>query len=106
MLMHVTLHLKYGQLPALFQTMPKVKAIVETVGWELQDAMYFMNGRLNTAVHIWKLRDLNHYAQGMQALMGHPQFPALSAELAALCDEEFVAFADNMPYSPRVAAAG
>ena len=101
MLMHVTLELKYGQLPALFQTMPKVKIIVERVGWELLDALYFLNGRLNTVVHVWKLRDMNHYAEGMQALMSHPDFASLSAELAAIADNEVISFADNAPYSPR-----
>jgi len=100
MFTHVTIELKYAGLPALFETMPKVQAIVESVGWELSQALCFMNGRINTVVHIWKLRDMNHYAEGIERLTTHPDFPALSAALAEIVDNEVIVFAQPAPYSP------
>ena len=88
MFMHVTMNLKYGALPRLFETMPKVKAIVEKAGWELCDALYFVNGRINSAVHIWKLRDMNHYMEGVERLSTHPDFPSLSASLAEVFNSD------------------
>lgn len=104
MFTHVTMQLKYGRLPALFATMPKVQAIVEQAGWELCDAFFFLNGRINSVVHIWKLRDMNHYMEGIVRLSAHPDFPELSASLADIVDNEVIVFAENTPYSPRVAA--
>jgi len=105
MYMHVTMELKYGALPMLFETMPKVKAIVEKAGWELCDALYFVNGRINSAVHIWKLRDMNHYMEGVELLSTHPDFPKLSASLAEIFDNEVIVFAQSAPYSPKASAA-
>jgi hypothetical protein len=105
MFMHVTMNLKYGALPRLFETMPKVKAIVEKAGWELCDALYFVNGRINSAVHIWKLRDMNHYMEGVERLSTHPDFPSLSASLAEIFDNEVIVFAQHAPYSPKAVAA-
>lgn len=104
MLMHVTMSLKYGALPKLFETMPKVKAIAESAGWEMKDALYFLNGKINTVVHIWQLRDMNHYLEGVQILSSHPEFPVLSAELAEIFIEETIVFAGHMPYSPGFSA--
>lgn len=104
MLMHVTMKLKYGSLPKLFETMPKVKAIAESAGWEMKDALYFLNGRINSAIHIWKLRDMNHYHEGAHLLASHPDFPQLSAELSEIFIEETIVFADHAPYSPGFAA--
>ena len=105
MFMHVTMDLKYGALPKLFETMPKVKAIVEKAGWELCDALYFVNGKINSAVHIWKLRDMNHYMEGVELLTTHPDFPALSASLAEIFNSEAIAFAQHAPYSPKANGA-
>ena len=105
MFMHVTMELKYGALPKLFETMPKVKAIVENAGWELCDALYFVNGKINSAVHIWKLRDMNHYMEGVELLSTHREFPSLSASLAEIFDSEMIAFAQHAPYSPKAVRA-
>jgi len=97
---HVTVKLKYGQLGAFFEMMPKVKAIVEDAGWKMLDAYYFLNGRINTMVHIWEMRDMNHYMEGVALLSAHPDFPALNAALGEACDEETIVFAEKAPYSP------
>lgn len=102
MLMHVTMNLKYGALSRLFETMPKVKAIAESAGWEMKDAFYFLNGKISSAVHIWKLRDMNHYHEGVGILSAHPDFGALSTELAEIFVDETIVFADHMPYSPSL----
>jgi len=104
MMMHVMMDVKYGKLPQLFQTMPRVQAIVEAAGWQLRDALYFLNGPINSAVHIWELRDMNHYHEGVMKLSQHPEFEELSGLLSQIFERETISFADHAPYSPKFQA--
>ncbi len=97
---HVTIRLQYGQMGAFAQTMPKVQAIVEQIGWTLLHALAQTNGQLFTVFHIWKLRDMNHYAEGIAHLTAHPDFAALTAELGQSVMTEEITFCAALPYSP------
>ena len=97
---HVTIVLKYGQLPLFLETMPKVQAIVEAIGWVLKEALLQVSGRLFTVIHVWQLRDMNHYAEGLTVLAGHPDFPTLGEALGRIVESETITFAQPLPYGP------
>ena len=99
---HVTVELKYGQTERFAAAMAEVvKVATEKCGWELREALFQLDGRLHTVRHIWKLRDLNHYAEGIAVLTAQPEFPALAAALAETIDRETICFAVAAPYSPN-----
>ncbi|WP_340316834.1 NIPSNAP family protein [Rhizorhabdus argentea] len=101
MFTHVTVELKYGQAERFAAAMAKVvKLATEQCGWELRDALFQIDGRMYTVRHIWKLRDLNHYAEGIAVLMAHPDFPALEATLGETIERETISFAVPAPYAP------
>lgn len=99
---HVTVELKYGQTERFAEAMAGVaKIATEAAGWELREALFQIDGRLNTARHIWKMRDMNHYLEGMGVLLAHPDFPALAARLSETIDQEIISFALPAPYAPQ-----
>jgi hypothetical protein len=97
---HVTVEVAYGRFEKFFQVMPRVKAIVERAGWTLKEALVQQNGQLFTVIHIWILRDMNHYAEGVAALNAHPDFPELTDQLASVVNKETIVFAVDAPYAP------
>ncbi|MDB5702370.1 MAG: hypothetical protein JWL66_2569 [Sphingomonadales bacterium] len=102
MFTHVTVELKYGQTETFSAAMAGVvKIATEAAGWELREALFQLDGRLHTVRHVWKLRDLNHYAEGIAKLTAHPDFPALAATLGETIDRETISFAVAAPYAPN-----
>lgn len=101
---HVTVELAYGRLAEFLETMPRIVAIVEQSGWKLHEALIQANGRLFTVIHIWKLRDMNHYGEGVALLAAHPDFPELMAAMSAVTQRETIVFAEAAPYSPSASA--
>jgi hypothetical protein len=97
---HVTIQVAYGRLTPFLETMPKVQAIVEQAGWVLKQALIQQNGRLFTVIHVWKLRDMNNYAEGIGLLLGHPDYPALIEVLSGVVESETIVFAVDAPYAP------
>lgn len=99
---HVTAELNVGQSAQFAITMARIVDIVtNNCGWELKQALYQLDGRLETARHIWKIRDLNHYLEGSQYLMSHPDFPDIAAHLAQHVAQETICFAVDAPYAPK-----
>lgn len=101
MFTHVTVELKYGQTERFAAAMAGVvKIATEQCGWQLREALFQLDGRLHTVRHIWKLRDLNHYAEGIAVLTAHPDFAGLAASLAETIERETISFAVPAPYAP------
>lgn len=97
---HVTAELQPGESEEFAKTMARIVNIVtQDCGWELREALYQIDGRLETARHIWKLRDLNHYMEGSQYLMSHSDFPELSSRLSRHIAQETICFAVDAPYA-------
>lgn len=100
MFTHVTIELRYGRLSEFFAPMARVAAIVINAGWELREALVQQDGRLFTVRHVWKLRDMNHYQEGIAAIAAHPEFPSLAEQLAEVIVNETIVFATAAPYAP------
>ncbi|HJP67276.1 MAG TPA: NIPSNAP family protein [Sphingomicrobium sp.] len=96
----VTIELRYGALADFIETMSRVAAVVTDAGWELREALVYQSGRLFTVRHVWKLRDLNHYQEGRDALRRSGEFPAISELLSQVIERETIVFATSAPYAP------
>src|SRR3954469_18245980 len=79
--------------------MAETVPILETVGWKLDAAWMHCTGRLNTVVDLWLLEDYNHYQRGMEALMGHPRFPAIHQVLGETVRNETLVFMQRLSYT-------
>ncbi|MFA5523790.1 MAG: NIPSNAP family protein [Tissierellales bacterium] len=99
MYMLATLKLSYAGVGTFLAIAPKVKAIVEKEGWVLEKALISQASRLNTVTHLWKIRDMNHYHEGLEKIQVHPDFPEILAALSASVDEEIISFGVDTPYS-------
>lgn len=96
--LHVTLELQPGALERFKAVMARAKPVLEAAGWRLAGAYLQRTGRLNTVIDLWELADMNHYDQGLVALVAHPAFPEIKAELDASVAKETVVFADSVSY--------
>lgn len=81
------------------EIMGETVKILEGVGWKLDAAYVHCTGRLNTVIDLWCLEDYNHYERGMQALMGHPRFPAIYEVLGQTVRNETLVFLQKLSYS-------
>ncbi|MCB5945637.1 NIPSNAP family protein [Acidocella sp. KAb 2-4] len=99
MYLHATLELSYAGVGPFLAMAPKLKAIVEADGWKLEQALLLQNGRLNTVIHIWRLRDMNHYQETLAKLPTHPQFAEIWQTLCEAVVKETVVFAEATPYA-------
>ena len=98
MFLHATLELSYAGVPKFLAISPRLKAIVEAEGWTLVNGLLFQTGRLNTVVHVWRLRDMNHYHEVVAKLRAHPEFPEIYRVLCEAVVDEQLAFAESVPY--------
>lgn len=99
MYMHATLKLSYAGVVEFLAMAPKLKAIVEADGWKLVQALLLQNGRLNTVIHKWQMRDMNHYKETVDKLRTHPQFADIWQTLCNAVDEEIVVFGEATAYA-------
>ena len=93
-----TMELHPEHIDSFCQVMRRVMPIVEDAGWRLLDAFMQSTGRLNTAIDIWELPDMNHYERGLQALAEHSEFAEISAVLARAVQCETIVFMNRAPY--------
>jgi NIPSNAP len=93
-----TIELHAEHVDSFCQVMRRIVPIVEAAGWKLLDGFLQCTGRLNTAIDIWELPDMNHYERGLQALAEHPDFAEISALLARAVQRETVAFMNRASY--------
>lgn len=100
MYIHVTVELRQGVFSEFTKTMQRIVEINQGFGWELREALLQVDGRLNTVLHIWKLKDMNHYLEGAAHLQAHPDFAELSSQLGRCVAQEHVVFALPTAYSP------
>lgn len=100
MYVHATLELSYGGVTQFLAIAPRVKALVEAKGVKMVQGLLFTTGRLNTVVHIWKARDMNHWHDTISSLQTHPDFPEIWAALSASVVDEKLAFAVAAPHFP------
>jgi hypothetical protein len=100
MYVHATLELSYGGVNKFLAIAPRVKALMEAQGVKMVQGMIFTVGRLNTVVHIWKMRDMNHWNEALGALQKHPDFPEIWAALSESVVDEKLAFAVAAPHFP------
>ena len=61
--------------------------------------LMFQTGRLNTLVHIWSIRDMNHFSEGIAGLKKPPDFPELFPILCESVVDERVSFAEDASYA-------
>jgi hypothetical protein len=100
MYLHATLELSYAGLPKFLAMAPTLRRILEQEGWVLVNALVQVTGRLNTVIHIWRLRDANHYSEVVAKLRAHPDFPEIHRVLCEAVDEERLLFATAADYAP------
>ncbi|MET0546000.1 MAG: NIPSNAP family protein [Caulobacterales bacterium] len=101
MYLHATLEVSYEGAMDFMAVAPKVRALMEANGVKMLYALMQDTGRLNTFVHIWKLRDANHYYEAVNALKAHESFPEIFAGLGKSVVNETLVFASDAPYAPR-----
>lgn len=101
MYLHATLELSYAGLPKFLAVAPTLKQIVEQEGWVLVTALIQQTGRFNTVIHIWRIRDANHYSEVLAKLRAHPKFTQIYAVLCEAVDEERLVFALPTDYAPE-----
>jgi hypothetical protein len=98
--MQATIELKAAGLRRFSDTLKIIIPIVESAGWHLVAAFTQSTGRLYTAVDLWRMPDLNCYANGRNALRLDSRWPEISATLADVVERETVVLgtpADWMP---------
>ena len=98
MYLHATLKLSYAGMGKFLAMAPRLKAAVESEGWVLVNGLIFQTGRFNTVVHIWKVRDMNHYYETIQKLQQRAEFGEIYAVLCESVVEETLALAEAVPY--------
>jgi hypothetical protein len=97
--LQATLEIEAAGFERFVATMGEAVPILESIGWRLAGAYMHCTGRLHTVVDLWQLEDYNHYERGMQALMGHPRFPALAKALAETVRNETLVFLQPLRYA-------
>lgn len=100
MYLHATLKLSYAGIGKFLHMAPRLKALVEADGWVMVNALLLQTGRFNTVIHIWRVRDMNHYVETIKKLRLHPDFEQIAAVLAESVVEETLAFAEPTAYAP------
>jgi hypothetical protein len=98
--LHATLKLSYAGVGKFLAMAPRLKALVEADGWVLVNALLLQTGRFNTVIHIWRVRDMNHYHETIEKLKRHPDFDYIIGVLAESVVEETLAFAERTAYAP------
>lgn len=98
--MQSTLELRPADMAAFTATMTELVAIVEAEGWHLVTAVMQVSGRLNTAIDVWRLDDLNHFHRGLEVLRNHPRFAELAKVLGQTIERETVVFGVPAPWVP------
>ena len=101
-----TIELRAEHVDNFCQVMRRIVPIVEDAGWELLDSFLQSTGRLNTAIDIWELPDMNHYERGLRALTEHPAFVEISAVLVRAVQRETIVFMSRAPYLDACRQAG
>ncbi|MFA5632722.1 MAG: hypothetical protein WC997_14525 [Porticoccaceae bacterium] len=102
MYVHATLELNYAGVGDFLAMAPKLKGLCEEEGWKMVLGLLQQTGRFNTVIHIWKVRDMNHYHEVVQKLYSHPEIGGIFAVLAKAVEKETVVFADTTPYGDGV----
>jgi hypothetical protein len=97
--LQATLEIEGAGFARFTEIMGEAVPIVEAAGWKLDAAYMNFTGRLNTVVDIWLLEDYNHFERGMQALMSHPRFPAISKVLGETVRNETLVFMQKFSYA-------
>lgn len=101
-----TVELRAEHVESFCQVMRRIVPIVEAAGWKLLDAFMQSTGRLNTAIDIWELPDMNQYELGLQILTTHPEYAEIGAVLARAVERETIVFMNRAPYLDVRAPAG
>lgn len=99
--LQATLEIEGTGMARFTEVMGEAIPILEGVGWKLNAAYLHCTGRLNTVIDHWELDDLNHFERGMQALTGHPRFPAIHQVLGETVRNETLVFLQKFDYPRR-----
>lgn len=97
---HAELELSYAGLPKFMAAAPVLREAAESHGWVLENALVASTGRLNTVIHLWRVRDTVHYFEVLEKLAAHPRIGEI---YAALCDSvvnETIRFLAPTAYAP------
>jgi hypothetical protein len=104
--LHVTMEVREGTLARFNEVMAQAVDLLREQDWKLEGAFIQRTGRLNTVIHIWKLKDFQHYATGGGAYAADPRFGPIRAALDEMMLSETINFASRSPYARPSAACG
>ena len=99
--MQATIELKAAGVRRFSDTLKIIIPIVESAGWHLVAAFMQSTGRLYTAVDVWRMPDLNAYANGRDALRQHSRWPEISAALVDVVERETVVLGSMADWLPH-----
>ena len=97
--LQATLEIEGAGFARFTDMMGEAVTILEAVGWKLDAAYMHCTGRLNTVIDVWLLEDYNHYDRGLQTLMSHPRYPAISKVLGETVRNETLVFLQKFSYA-------
>jgi hypothetical protein len=90
--LHTTLEVKASRKRDFIEIMRRVVEIMKEAGWELVGAYEHSTGRFHTFIDLWKLRDHNHFQEGLDYCVAQPDIDHVVEVLAETVLTETVVF--------------
>ena len=97
---YANVKVKYGQLPAFYESMVTIKRVMEEHGWKLVGAWSTLIGDIHEVHDLWEVEDANTVPNGFAAAYEDPDFVQAAGQLSAIADREVLSLVTKTPYSP------
>ena len=97
---YANVKVKYGQLPAFYESMFTIKRVMEENGWKLVGAWSTLIGDLHEVHDLWEVEDANTVPNGFAGAYENPEFVQAAAQLSAIAEREVLSLVAKTPYSP------
>jgi NIPSNAP len=97
---YANVKVKYGQLPAFYDSMVTIKRVMEKHGWKLVGAWSTLIGDIHEVHDLWEVADANTVPTAFARAYEDPDFVQASAQLSTIADREVLSLVTKTPYSP------
>ena len=97
---YANVKVKYGRLPAFYESMITIRRVMEEHGWKLVGAWSTLIGDLHEVHDLWEVADANTVPNGFAAAYEDPAFVQAAAQLSTIADREVLSLVAKTPYSP------
>lgn len=97
---YANVKVKYGQLPAFYESMVTIKRVMEERGWTLVGAWSTVIGDLHEVHDLWEVEDANTVGAAFAVAYEDPEFVQAATQLATIADREVLSLVTKTPYSP------